>query len=66
MPFLFRVSIPYPEGVMSVFKKYRKTFVAVAGAVVLIVGRLAGVDSDAYFIVVTLATAFGVYATPNA
>ncbi len=51
---------------MSFLAKYRKTVVAVAGAAVIIVGRLAGVDSDAYFVVVTLATALGVYVTPNA
>lgn len=45
--------------------KYRKTIVAVVGAGVVIAGRLLGADSDAYFIIVTLATALGVYATPN-
>ena len=46
--------------------KYRKTIVAVVGAGVVIAGRLLGAESDAYFIIVTLATALGVYATPNA
>ena len=46
--------------------KYRKTVVALVGAGVVIAGRLLGADSDAYFIIVTLATALGVYATPNA
>lgn len=45
--------------------KYRKTIVALVGAGVVIAGRLLGAESDAYFIIVTLATAFGVYATPN-
>lgn len=46
--------------------KYAKLITALVGAGIVIVGRAVGVDSTIYLDVVTLATALGVYAVPNA
>lgn len=46
--------------------KYRKGIVAGVGALVLILGRHFGIESDIYFDAVCIATAFGVYQVPNA
>lgn len=46
-------------------KPYAKLVVALVGAAVAIVGRHFGVDADIYFDLVALATAAGVYVTPN-
>lgn len=46
--------------------KYRKAFIAAAGAAVAIAGHFFGLDSDVYFVTVTVLTAAGVYAVPNA
>lgn len=51
---------------MTFLTRYRKSIVAATGAVIVIAGRLAGVDSDLYFILVTVGTSAGVYAVPNA
>lgn len=51
---------------MPPFNTIRKTLVALAGAAVVIIGHFCGADSDAYFVAVTLLTAVGVYAVPNA
>ena len=51
---------------MSKLAPYRKTIVALAGATVAIVGHFCGLDSDAYFVAVTVLTAVGVYGVPNA
>ena len=45
--------------------RYRKGIVAGIGALVLILGRHFGIESDIYFDVVAVATAFGVYQIPN-
>jgi hypothetical protein len=46
--------------------KYAKLVTALAGAGVVIIGRAFGVDSAVYLDVVTLLTALGVWAVPNA
>lgn len=46
--------------------KYRKFIVAAIGAAVVIADHFAGPGNDISFIVITLATAAGVWATPNA
>lgn len=50
---------------MSVLTKYRKTIVAVVGAVVLVLSLQYGPDNAITQAVIALATALGVYATPN-
>ena len=46
--------------------KYRKFIIAGLGAAVAIADHFAGPGNDISFIVITVATAFGVWATPNA
>ena len=46
--------------------KYRKSLVALAGAVVAFVGRRYGIESQVYLDVVAVLTAAGVFAVPNA
>lgn len=45
--------------------KYRKGVVALAGAVVLIVGQAVGLDSDLYSALVAVLTFLGVYGVKN-
>lgn len=45
--------------------RYRKTIVALIGAAVVILTRQLGADSALVADIVTVATALGVYATPN-
>lgn len=45
--------------------KYRKFIIAAVGAAVLIATRFLGADSDVVFVIVTVATAFGVRQVPN-
>lgn len=45
--------------------KYRKAIVAAVGAAVLIATHFFGADSDVVFVIVTVASAAGVYFTPN-
>lgn len=50
---------------MAAFTKYRKTIVAVVGAVVVILSLQYGPDNALTQAVISLATALGVYALPN-
>lgn len=50
---------------MSVLTKYRKTIVAVVGAVVVILSLQLGPDNAVVQAVISLATALGVYVVPN-
>lgn len=53
------------DSVLSSIAAHRKLIVALVGAVVLIVGAVAGESSTAYTVIVSIATALGVYAAPN-
>lgn len=45
--------------------KYSKLIAALVGAAVLFIGQYYGQTSQVYSVVVSLATAFGVYLVPN-
>jgi hypothetical protein len=52
--------------VEALWKRHRKSLVAIVGVVIGIVGQQVGLDSTLYVDLVLVATAAGVYATPNA
>jgi len=51
--------------VLDLIAGHRKLVVALIGAGILIIGALYGETSTVYTTAVSLATALGVYATPN-